>query len=144
MVFRSLRALLSVHRLAQFSTVGIVGFGVDLTVLALLVEVGGWRPILAKIVAAEAAILVMFGCNERWTFSAYGGTNIRARLRRLFRSNVVRFGGVSVAVTVLYLLHNQLGFWYIIANVIGIGCGFIVNYTFESLYTWRIQRTAIT
>ncbi|NEU58820.1 GtrA family protein [Halorussus sp. MSC15.2] len=53
-------------------------------------------------------------------------------VRRFLKSNVVRTGGVGVAVLVLHVLHNVFGLWYLLANVAGIGVGFVVNYVFES------------
>lgn len=132
-------SLLSLPRLGQFGTVGVVGVAVDNTVLAILVELGGWRLLLAKLLAAEAAIIVMFACNERWTFEPYGDRSLVPTLWRFVRSNTVRVGGISVAVGTLFVMHTYVGVWYVLANLIGIGFGFILNYTLESLYTWRVQ-----
>ena len=133
------RSLASGPRLGQFASVGFLGATVDMAVLVAVVEITGVAPVLAKVVAAEAAIFVMFCVNERWTFSQFGRSTFPALTRRFLKSNLVRVGGVSVAVGVLFLLHNGFGMWYVLANVIGIGTGFFVNYTFESLFTWRVH-----
>ena len=135
-----LRYLASTDRFGKFVSVGAIGFLVDNAVLALFFGVFDFSLLVAKLIAAEAAIMVMFALNERWTFADAGRSTIRALLRRFLTSNLVRAGGVAVATTVLLVLHDIVGVWYLAANVIGIGFGFIVNYTFESLVTWRVHR----
>lgn len=133
-------ALKSRPRFTRFLVVGGIGFMVDQLVLITLVELTDLTLELAKIGSAEAAIVVMFVVNDRWTFSAWGGTELRSQILRLLKSNLVRVGGITVAVVVLSVLVRFAGVPYPIANAIGILCGFFVNYTFETLYTWRIGR----
>ncbi|AFZ72037.1 GtrA family protein [Natronobacterium gregoryi] len=134
------RALVSVTRFGQFAGVGVVGATVDNGVLLVLVELAEMGFITAKGVAWVIAIAVIFGINEAWTFSTFGGTSLRALLERLSRSYTVRFSGFLVTLAVYTALIEFLAVWYLLANVIGIGVGFIVNYTFESLFTWKVHR----
>lgn len=126
-------------RFGQFVSVGATGAIVDNIALAGFVEFGGLDPLVAKIIAAEIAIVVMFTINERWTFANFGAVGIIPLIWRFLRSNVVRIGGVAVALVTLAILHTGLGIWYLAANIIGIGIGFVVNYCAESLFTWRVQ-----
>lgn len=135
-----LRALASVTRFGQFAGVGVVGASVDNGVLLLLVELGDVGFVLAKVVAWVVAIGVIFAINEVWTFSTFGTTAPRELARRLFRSYTVRFSGFLVTLAVYTSLVEFAGLWYLYANVIGIGVGFFVNYTLESLVTWRVHR----
>lgn len=132
------RDLWSGMRFGRFFTVGALGAALDMTALAVLVESTGLDPLLGKVVAAETAIIVMFVVNERWTFTGFGRSAPTFVARRLLKSNLVRAGGATTALTTLYLLHSVLGFWYLVSNAAGIGLGFFINYVFESLYTWRV------
>ncbi len=132
------RELISGIRMGQFASVGIVGFVVDQIVLTIAIELGGVSVVLGKPLSAEAAIIVMFILNERWTFASWGKTGGRHLVSRFLKSNIVRLGGVLVAYVVLLLLHRWFGTHYLIANTIGIGMGFVVNYIAESLFTWRV------
>lgn len=132
------RALASASRLGQFASVGVAGALLENAVLIALVEIGDVAVMLAAIVGKEAAILLMFTLNERWTFAGFGESGGRDLLRRLGTTHLVRAGGVGVALGVLYLLYSVFGVWYLLANVIGIGVGFVFNYTAESLVTWRV------
>lgn len=135
-----LAALLSGARLGQFASVGAVGAVVDFAVLVALVEVVGVGELVAKVIAWQAAIVVIFAINERWTFSQFGDTGLRPLGGRFLRSNLVRIGGFVVTMTMYGVLIEVAGVWYVAANAIGIGVGFFVNYACESLYTWKVHR----
>ncbi|SER67716.1 GtrA family protein [Natrinema salaciae] len=134
------RALCSTARFGQFAGVGTVGAIVDNVVLFALVD-GTWLGLgPAKVVSWELGIAVIFVINERWTFASHGQVGLRALGRRFLRSNAVRFAGFLVTLAVLTVLTERFGVWFLIANVIGIGVGFFVNYTCESLYTWQVHQ----
>ncbi len=132
-------ALRSGTRLGQFVSAGLVGMAVDNGVLVSLVEFAGLSPVVGKVIAWEAAIVVIFAINERWTFSTFASGDREALARRFLRSNAVRLAGLLVTLAVLAGLVYGAGLWYPAANVVGIGVGFVVNYIAESLYTWRVQ-----
>lgn len=132
--------LASPTRFRRFLLTGGLGMVVDMVLLALVVELGLLPPVLGKIVSAESAFLVMFAVNETWTFSQFGSGEGRDLLHRFVSSHGVRIFGVAIAVGVLYVLHEIYGVWYLLANAAGIGFGFLANYTFESLITWRVHR----
>ncbi len=139
-VKKRFRALLSTARFGQFAGVGVVGATVDIATLWLLVEFTVLGPIVGKAISWELGIIVIFTINEHWTFSGYGDGGRRALGRRFLRSNAVRFAGFLVTMSVLATLVTWAGVWYLAANVIGIAVGFFVNYTCESLYTWKVHR----
>lgn len=142
-------ALKSRRRLLLFAVVGGLGFFVDQTVVISIVEFTdlqisfAGRDVtleFAKVLAAESAIIVMFLVNDRWTFDSFGATDTRSKATRFVKSNFVRIGGIAVATIVLSVLVRQFDLALPLANAIGILCGFLVNYTFETLFTWRIGR----
>lgn len=137
-LFGTLSSLRSGIRLSQFLSVGILGYVVDQLVITGLVGVFAVSVIYAKPVSAEAAIIVMFIVNERWTFAKWGRTGPRAIATRFLKSNAVRVGGVLIAYIVLVILHNGYNVHYLLANTIGIGIGFVANYIAETLFTWRV------
>ncbi len=135
-----LAALLSMSRIGLFAGVGVLGAVVDTGVLIAAVELGGLGEVPAKVVAWIVAIVVIFSINERLTFAGYGKVGLRAILRRLGQSYVIRFGGFLVTLTVYTALIEFAGIWYVLANVVGICFGFVVNYVCESLWTWKVHR----
>jgi putative flippase GtrA len=144
-------ALVSGVRLGQFVSVGFVGLVADNTVLTLLVLYAGFpaESLLTKAVGIETAILVMFLVNEHWTFSAAGEGGLGPLLTRLAKSHAVRIGGVTVQLTVYWLLLNAVAvslviagtdIWFLAASILAIGTALSVNYVFESLFTWEVHR----
>ncbi|PSP73355.1 GtrA family protein [Halobacteriales archaeon QS_3_64_16] len=138
-VRRRAAALRSGVRLGQFLSIGVLGALFDNGLLIVLYGFGSVPLGTAKLASAEAAILLMFACNERVTFAEWGTGGIRDLARRVLTSNLVRLGGVAVATGVLLVL-TELGVWYVLANVVGIGVGALLNYVLESLLTWRVHR----
>lgn len=134
------RGLASPDRIAQFVAVGTVGTAVDILLLWLLHGVLSMGLVPGKLIAAETSFLVMFVINERWTFADFGQATPRARIRRFARSNTVRIGGLITATVILVFLTETTGMWYMLANGIGIAVGFVVNYSAECLFTWRVHR----
>lgn len=135
---KNIDSILDLEYISQFLSVGVVGAVFDNLVLFTVVELTAVQPLLAKGLSAECSIVLMFVINEYWTFAGYGANGHRGLLRRLLTSNVVRLGGLVVGFAVLFVLHNLFGVWYLAANVIGIAVGAVVNYLFESLFTWQI------
>ena len=134
-----LRAIASGMRFGRFVSVGVVGFVVDTVVITALTMGFAVSTLGAKLASAETAIVVMFALNERWTFQRWGDAKLLSLVRRFLTSNIVRAGGVGVATAVLLALNGWFGIWVPVANAIGIGVGFVVNFVFESLLTWRVH-----
>jgi putative flippase GtrA len=87
-------------RFWRFNAVGVLGFAVQLGVLALLVH-AGVHYLAATAMAVEAAILHNFAWHERWTWRDRPASG-RARLARLLRFHALN-GGVSLAGNVLIM-----------------------------------------
>jgi len=87
-------------RFARFNAVGVLGFGVQLAVLALLLR-AGVHYLAATAIAVEAALLHNFAWHERWTWSDRPSTG-RARALRLARFHALN-GGVSAAGNLLLM-----------------------------------------
>ena len=139
--------LLERARIGQFLSVGVVGACIETTLVLLLTAGLGVSPIAAKAVGAEASISTMFLVNDNWTFDGEGATGTLPAVRRWVKSHLVRTLGLSIAFGVLWLLTSftditlvvaGYDLWPTVANLAGIGAGLVVNYLFESVFTWRV------
>lgn len=117
----------------RFLLVGIMGMLIDNAVLFILHEQTSIHVVLAKVASAETSIAVMFLINDYWTFKQQ---NKRSMLGRFLRSNSVRFVGLAVGTAAFYSFY-LMEIPLIIANIMGIGTGFVFNYFFENLLTWE-------
>jgi putative flippase GtrA len=145
---RSLGALASRLRFGKFVSVGVIGAVCDTAVLLFLVEVVGLLEEIAVLIGIETAIVVMFLVNDNWTFASEGKRDRRSWLGRLVRSHAVRSGGsltqfvVFVTLYRLFFVSVQLfgvDAWLLVAKGSGIAVGMLVNYVFESLFTWQVH-----
>jgi putative flippase GtrA len=136
-------------------------------VLVLLSEWIGVLPELATLAGIETAILVMFLVNERWTFASHGPDDRASFFARLKRSHAVRAAGVTTQYLIFLVLYRGLyvsvsladltvwqwvvdtvgtgmglgglDVWLLVAKGAGIGIGMLVNYVFESVFTWQVH-----
>lgn len=143
-----LGALCSTTRFGKFVSVGAIGAAFDTAVLVVLVELFGVLEELAVLVGIEAAVLLMFFLNDNWTFASAGSTGRRSLFRRLIKSHAVRAGGILtqfvtfvVVYRVFFVSVEVYGIegWLLVAKASGIGLGLLVNYTFETLFTWAVH-----
>jgi putative flippase GtrA len=142
-----LRALMSTTRFGKFASVGAVGAVCDTLILLFLVERIGLLEEIAVLIGIESSILIMFVINDNWTYSETD--NIRTLSRRLLRSHTVRIVGALtqfIVFTIIYrsyfmqLEFSGIDLWLLVAKGSGIVLGMILNYTFETLFTWSIHK----
>ena len=144
-----LEELYSGVRFGQFASVGAVGATAETIIVAVLTAGYDLPPQLAKAAGAEMSITLMFLINDRWTFSEAGSEGRRAIGWRYLKSHLVRAGGLFVGFAVLTALTSWTevtlvvfgaDLWPTVANAVGIGCGMVLNYLTEGVFTWGVGR----
>lgn len=78
-------------RFASFSTVGIIGFGIDASILSTLVHVFAWPHYTARALSFAAAVTGTWYLNRHWVF---------VRTRNLAREYGAYFGVQAVGATI--------------------------------------------
>lgn len=115
-------------RFLRFNAVGVVGFAVQLGVLALLVR-AGVHYLAATAIAVEVAILHNFVWHERWTWRdrRTPGRTWPGRLARFHAVN----GGVSLAGNLLLMpvLVRACGLPVLAANATAVLLCALVNFS---------------
>jgi len=127
------------HRLIKFSIVGAIGAGINTGFLWLFTDVAGLFYLYSSVIAIEIAIILQFLMNDRWTFKEQRTTHAEQFMKRILKSNLWRSGGLAVNIGVLYFLTEYVGVYYLLSNIAGIFCAFLLNYLFESRLTWGIR-----
>ncbi|MCW3130490.1 MAG: GtrA family protein [Methanophagales archaeon] len=125
-------------RMIKFSIVGVIGAGINTGFLWILTDLAGLYYLFSSVVAIEIAIMMQFMMNDRWTFRDRKTTDAGQFIKRIFKSNLWRSGGLAVNVSVLYLFTAYIGVYYLLSNIFGIICAFSLNYILESRLTWGI------
>ena len=115
-------------RLVRFNAVGVLGFVVQLGLLALLVHVARLHYLLATLVAVETALLHNFAWHERWTWKDRPSSG-RARALRLARFHALN-GGVSIVGNLLLMagLVGTLHVAPVAANTIAVAVCAALNF----------------
>ena len=115
-------------RVAVFTLVGIIGYGVQTAVLWLLVGRLGMAVVPATLLATEAAVLHNFVWHLGWTWAdrPAGARAIGGRLVRFNLSN----GGFSLVggAAIMALLVDALGVHYLLANLAAVLVVSIANF----------------
>jgi len=114
-------------RFLRFNSIGVVGFVLQLGVLALLLYTGA-HYLVATAVAVEAAVLHNFLWHERWTWRDRPATG-RSRVARLWRFHALN-GLVSLVGNVLLmrLFVGTFGLPAIPANLLAVLACSAINY----------------
>jgi dolichol-phosphate mannosyltransferase len=128
-----------VIRLIKFSIVGGIGAGINTGFLWLFTDLAGIYYLYSSVVAIEIAILMQFLMNDRWTFKEQRTTHVAQLMTRILKSNIWRSGGLVVNVGVLYFLTEYADVYYLLSNIVGIFCAFLLNYLMESRLTWGVR-----
>ncbi len=122
----------------RFALVGLSGLLVNLGSYVLLTRKIGFGIALACPIAIELSILSNYFLNDVWTFK-YRRVTIPV-YHRLFRFHVVAALAGSLNYLVFLILVYLMHVYDILANVIGISIGMLVNYYLNSIWTWHQSR----
>jgi len=125
---------LSNYRILKFALVGLSGIIVNMGLLYLLTEIG-LNISTAGLIAIETSILSNFILNDLWTFR---DRKVGSFLARCFKYHLTVAFGALVNYTVLIGL-VMIGVFYLVANLVGIILGFIVNYLGGERIVWKLN-----
>jgi len=125
----------------KFCVVGGSGIIVNIGLYVVLTRSWNTMYYLASPIAIESSILWNFLWNNIWTFrEREANANWMTRLIRFHTVSGVA-GIVNYATLILSV--GVFGFWDILGNAIGIGLGVLINYSLNSLWTWReVKKTS--
>jgi dolichol-phosphate mannosyltransferase len=119
----------------KFAVVGASGVFVNMGILYLLTRSTTLSLEYASPIAIEASILTNFFINNSWTFKK---RNTKVVFwQRVFRYHLVTGLAGIVNYLTLLLLVKMLDMHDMIANLIGIAIGTLINFFLNSLWTWQ-------
>jgi putative flippase GtrA len=126
------------RRWLAFNGVGVLGFVIQLCVVALLVHGLGWHYLIATATAVEAAILHNFVWHQRFTWRHRRVDGIGAVLARLGRVHLLN-GCVSLVGNLLIVagLIGGLGMDPVPANIVAVLACSIFNFFASEILVFR-------
>ncbi|MGM5480219.1 MAG: glycosyltransferase [Nanobdellota archaeon] len=129
------QAYCSNRKFLKFAVVGTSGVLVNYAVLILFKEIVGLYLLFASAIAVETSIITNFLLNNFWTWKSNRHTNSFAG--RFLRFNLVSLIALALNVSILFVLTEYVGMWYIIANAFGILVGMLVNFSMNDKWTFK-------
>jgi putative flippase GtrA len=132
-----------VGQMFRFGLVGLVNAGVDaavfFTAVAILTHVAtvalhpDWILVLSNVCAWIVAVTCSYALNSRFTFAQHSGGKISLRDYLLFA--VSQFGGFLAHTAMLVAAAKYVPLP--VAKLLGIGVGFVVNFTLARTIVFR-------
>ena len=120
-----------IRRWLRFSSVGALGFAIQLTALLGLAGGLGMNYLLAAAIAVELAILHNFLWHQRWTWSDRSIHRPRMFVQRLVRFNAgTALTSIGGNLMLMWLLVGGLGVHYAVANIVTVLLLSLVNFLF--------------
>jgi dolichol-phosphate mannosyltransferase len=122
-------------RIIKFALVGLSGILVNMGFLYLLSELLHIYYLIASIIAIEISIISNFFLNDLWTWS---DRKKKKLFNRLYQYHIsVGLTAIFVNWLLLFILTEVFGIYYLISNLIGIGCGTLFNYILNDVWTFK-------
>ena len=125
------------EELIKLGIVGGSGVLVNMGLLFVLTRYLSVRLEMASAIAIEVSILSNFFLNNLWTFKKRD--TLVPFWTRLLRYHLVTGLAGIVNYLVLLLLVKTFGLHDMLSNLIGILIGTFINYSLNSLWTWRVR-----
>jgi len=124
-------------RLFKFAIVGSFGVLVNMFFLWFLTETFRVYYLISSVLAIEISIINNFTWNYLWTWSDRKEKTSRAILIRMVKYHIsVVFAAVGNWI-LLGIFKEAFGMHYLVANVIGIAGGFILNYILGDRWVFK-------
>ena len=117
----------------KFAVVGVSGIIVNEGLLLLLTASLDMRVALAGLISIECSIITNFLLNNFWTWRERRTETFFIRLFRYHAVTAVS-GGTNY---IILLLLTHMGMHHLLANLIGIGIGMLINFLFNHYWTFQ-------
>lgn len=126
-------------RLWKFLLVGASGVVVNMVVFWLLLHLGRVHYLYAGVVAGLTSTFTNFVLNNAFTWADRREGARSVFLHRLGKYYVATWAGYLVYLGLLWGL-THLGLAPMLANLVAIGAGGMLNYAMHNIWTWRRQQ----
>jgi putative flippase GtrA len=128
-------------RWLTFNGVGLLGMGLQLTILGILIRIARLHYLPATVLAVEAALLHNFAWHQRWTWRDRPAASLRATAGRLARFHLLN-GSVSLGggLACMWLLTGRAGLDPVVANVVSIAACSMANFFGSRALVFAVRR----
>jgi len=126
-----------IHRIIKFAFVGLIGVFVNLGVLWALTDLAKIYYLISAVFSIEVSIISNFLLNDIWTFKDRRSYGAKKWIERLIKFNLISSPAFPMQISVMGLLKEFFGMYYLLAALIGIFVVFVWNFFANSFWTWK-------
>ena len=123
-----------IKRFIKFSIVGFSGILVNMSIFFVLNEVAKFYYKISSLIAIEVSIITNFFLNYYWT---WGDRINESFIKKFLRFHLIAFLAGFINYIVLLFLVSHLNFNKYLANLCGIGLGFLVNFSLNHFWNFK-------
>jgi dolichol-phosphate mannosyltransferase len=132
-----------IRRLVKFGLVGSWGFVVNMSILWFLTEMAGLYYLFSSLVAIEIALINNYVLNDLWTWHDRGKAGRREYFKRMLQYHITASAAMLTNISLLWMLTEVAGIYYLASNVFGILCGAALNYFVNDRWTFRHRKETV-
>jgi dolichol-phosphate mannosyltransferase len=129
-----------IHRVVKFALVGTWGFVVNMFFLWFLTEKVGVYYLFSSIVAIEMSLVNNYVLNDLWTWHDRGKEGKKEYFKRMLQYHVTASAAMLANISILWILTELCGIYYLASNIFGILCGAALNFFVNDRWTFRHKR----
>jgi putative flippase GtrA len=137
------RILRIVRKWLRYNTIGVMGVGVQISVLILLRNLFEMNYFVATLIAVQCALIHNFFWHQRWTWRSQRSLTKKQSLWRFVRFNgssgtISMIGNVGFTALLVQAIHLP----YIFCNLLAIGACNIANFLFAHNFVFQTSESA--
>lgn len=136
---RDSAAWMECERLIRYACVGASGSALNIALLFSLTTYAGLYYMVSSFFAIEISTISNFILNDLWTFKGERTHHMSSPWLRLVSYHIVSAGGMVLNMSVLFVLTEIFGIFYLISNIVGIMVAFFWNFLVNRKTTWKIS-----
>lgn len=129
-----------IQRFVKFGLVGTWGFLVNMFFLWFLTEIVGVYYLFSSIVAIEISLLNNYALNDLWTWHDRGKQGKKEYFKRMLRYHISASAAMLANISILWILTELFGIYYLASNIFGILCGALLNFFLNDRWTFKHKK----
>ncbi len=127
-------------RLVKFGLVGGWGIVVNMLLLWFLTEAAGLYYLLSSMVAIEISLVNNYVLNDMWTWRDRGKAGKKEYFKRMGQYHLTAAAAALVNISLLWVLTEVFGIYYLVSNALGILCGTALNFFVNDRWTFKHRK----
>jgi len=136
-IFSEIFSKETLKHMIKFAIVGSIGAVINLSILYCLTELFNFYYIFSEIVAFTVAVTNNYILNKLWTFKRKLEEEF---ILKYFEYVFINLISLALNLCLLFTLVESFEVWYLYAEVVATGGGFLINFCGNKFWTFRNKK----